>query len=177
MLQALIEDRFKVMLHRETRQLPVFELTVAKGGLKLRPSKEGSCTPYSMDSPPPAAPAPGSVPPTFCGFPRSGFDGLHRTLEGTGVSIATLATNLSRLELHRTIIDRTGLPGTFDVHLKWSSDAPAGPGGPGTAPAPNLTEAPSIFTAVQQQLGLKLESTKGPVEVLIIDHVEKPGAN
>jgi len=72
------------------------------------------------------------------------------------------------------VIDRTGLTGTFDVHLKWAADPSTGAGGPGTADDPT---GPSIFTALQEQLGLKLESAKGPVEVLVIDHVEKPSAN
>jgi uncharacterized protein (TIGR03435 family) len=98
-LQTLLEDRFKLMLRRETRQLPVYELTVVKGGVKLQRSKEGGCTPYSVDSPPPRTPASGEPRPTFWGFPRFGVDGLNRTLEGAGVSIAELATSLSRSEL------------------------------------------------------------------------------
>jgi uncharacterized protein (TIGR03435 family) len=183
MLQTLLKDRFKLMLHRETKQLPVYELSVAKGGVKLQHSKEGGCTPYSVDSSPPPSPAPGEPRPTFCGFPRFGIDGLNRTLEGAGVSIAGLATSLARSELRRSIIDRTGLTGTFDVHLKWAIDAPGGLAGPGISddpgaalPPANLA-GPSLFTALQDQLGLKLESAKGPVEVFVIDHVEKPSAN
>jgi uncharacterized protein (TIGR03435 family) len=183
MLQALLEDRFQLTLHRETAQFPVYELTVVKDGVKLQPTKEGSCTPYSPDAPPPPTPSPGSPRPTFCGYPRFGGDGLNRTLEGAGVTISVLATNLARSELHRTVIDRTGLTGTFDVHLKWTIDAQTGlaglgmSDGPGTAQSPGNLAGPSIFTALQEQLGLKLKSTKGPVEVLVIDHVEKPAAN
>src|SRR5260370_24346372 len=122
MLQTLLADRFKLMHHRETRQLPVYELTVAKGGVKLQRTREGGCTPYPVDSPPPPTPAPGAPRPRFCGFPRFGVDGLNRTVEGAGVSIAVLAVSLSRSELHRTIIDRTGITGTFDVNLKWMID-------------------------------------------------------
>jgi uncharacterized protein (TIGR03435 family) len=183
MLQTLLEDRCKLKLHRETRQLPVYELTVAKSGVKLQQTKEGGCTPYSVNSPPPPSPAPGTPRPTFCGFPRLGVSGLNRTLDGAGVSIPVLATNLSRSELRRMIIDKTGLTGTFDVHLKWSIDTTtgiAGLGGPdasGAVTAPESLTGPSIFTALQEQLGLKLESTKGPVEVLVIDRVEKPSSN
>jgi uncharacterized protein (TIGR03435 family) len=102
------------------------------------------------------------------------------TLEhGSGLK---LAASLPGSEPGRTIIDRTGLTGAFDVHLKWAVETPTGspaPGisdGPGIALTPDLT-GPSIFTALQEQLGLKLESTKGPVEVLAIDRVEKPSAN
>jgi uncharacterized protein (TIGR03435 family) len=182
MLQALLEDRFKLMVHHETRQMPVFELTVAKGGVKLQPTREGSCTPYAPGSPPPPAAAPGART-IFCGYPRSGVDGLNRTLEGAGVSMKALASNLSRLELHKSVIDRTGLTGTFDVHLKWAVDAPTGPAaGPGVSDnpavaAPDNSTGPSIYSALQDQMGLKLSSTRGPVEVLVIDHIEKPSGN
>jgi len=109
MLRALLEERFKLTLYRETRQLPIYELTIAKGGAKLQRAKEGGCTPYSVDSPPPSTPVPGEVQPHYCGFSRTG--------EGTGVSIPQLATVLSRQyslsALRRPIIDRTGLTGTF----------------------------------------------------------------
>jgi uncharacterized protein (TIGR03435 family) len=177
MLQALLEDRFKLMFHRETRQLPVYELTVAKGGIKLERSKEGSCIPYSVDALPPSAPAPGAPRLNYCGYPRSGVEGLNRTLDGVGVGMTVLANRLSpnyAAQLRRMVIDGTGLKGTFDVHLKWTVDAAAGGVGPGIS---DDSPAPSIFTALQEQLGLKLESAKGPVEVLVIDHVEKPSAN
>jgi uncharacterized protein (TIGR03435 family) len=178
MLRTLLEDRFRMRLHRETRQLPVYELVLVNGGAKLPPSKDGSCTPYSVDSPPPPAPAGGEPRPTFCGL-RLAVDGLNRTLEGQGVSMAVLATNLSRTynsALGRNVIDGTGLTGTFDIHLIWANDNLSGAPGPGAVPLPEPT-GPSIFTALQDQLGLKLKSTKGPVEVLVIDHIEKPSAN
>jgi uncharacterized protein (TIGR03435 family) len=168
MLRALLEDRFHLALHRETRQLPVYELTVAKAGVKMQVTSEGGCTPYDTEATPPPPPAPGAVRPTFCGYPRMASAGLNRTLDGAGVSTAVLAGNLSRSE-RRPILDKTGLKEKYDVHLRWAVDAPS-----------DSTEnptAPSIFTAVQEQLGLKLESTKGPVEVLVIDRIEKPSAN
>lgn len=176
MLQALLEDRFKLKLHRETRQLPVYELTVLKGGVKLQPTKAGSCTPFSPNSPPASATVPGTPRLPFCGYPRSGADGLNWTLEGEGISIEALAGSLSRLELRRSVIDKTGLTGSYDVHLKWTLDplAPAASDSPGVPPAP---DGPSIFTSLREQLGLRLESAKGPVEVLVIDHVEKPSEN
>jgi uncharacterized protein (TIGR03435 family) len=118
MLQTLLEDRFKLSFHRETKLLPVYELAVAKGGAKLRHSREGGCTPYSMDSAPlPPTRALGQPHPTFCGFLGFGVEGLDRKLEMAGVSMAELATSLSRGELRRTVIDKTGLIGTFDVIL------------------------------------------------------------
>jgi uncharacterized protein (TIGR03435 family) len=175
MLQALLEDRFKLTIHRETRPLPVYELTVAKGGAKLRHSREGSCTPYSMDSAP-LSPirSPGQPNSTYCGFRGFGVEGLDRKLEMAGVSMAELATSLSRSELRRTVIDKTGLAGTFDVNLHWSIDPAQAM--PGASADPNSTSA-SIFAGIQEQLGLKLESSKGPVEVLVIDHVERPSSN
>jgi uncharacterized protein (TIGR03435 family) len=180
MLQTLLQDRFKLAVHRETRQLPVYELTVAKGGAKLQRSKECSCIPYSADSPPLPSPAPGAPRSTFCGYPRLGVNGLNRTLDGAGVSMAVLATNLSRTynsELGRNVIDGTGLDGTFDVHLKWTMEGPVSVGVPGDPGAAPPSAGPSILTAIQEQLGLKLESAKGPVEVLVIDHIERASAN
>lgn len=177
MLQALLEDRFQLAVHHETRQLPVYELAVGKGGAKLRLSKEGSCTPYSADSPPPATT--GSEPrPIFCGFHLT-VDGLSRTLDGKGVTIAALAANLSRTynsSLGRNVLDATGLNGAFDIHLNWSIDQISSPSDSDTPPSQDRT-APPLFTALQEQLGLKLESARGPVEVLVIDHIEKPSAN
>jgi uncharacterized protein (TIGR03435 family) len=175
MLQALLEERFRLTIHRETRQLPVYELAIAKDGPKLQPSKEGSCTPYSVDSSPPASTpvlTQGAPRPNFCGFHRVPDDGFNRTLDGTGITTAGLAETLSRTynsSLGRNIIDATGLTGTFDVHLKWAIDPLSSSTGPDTSS--------SIFAALQEQLGLKLESAKAPVEVLVIDHIEKPSAN
>jgi uncharacterized protein (TIGR03435 family) len=178
MLQVLLEERFKLTVHHETRQLPVYELSVGKSGAKLQLSKEGSCTSYSVDSPPPAT-APGMPRPNFCGFRRTGADGLNQTLDGTGITMVALATNLSRTYnsvLGRNVIDRTGLTGTFDMRLKWAFD-PLNDRRAGSDAAPQDLAGPSIFTALQEQLGLKLESARGPVEVLILDHIEKPSDN
>lgn len=175
MLQVLLEERFKLTVHRETRQLPIYELNVGKGGAKLQRTKAGSCIPYSVDSRPPPAPAPGQPNPIYCGL-HLAVDGLNRTIDGTGVTMAAFAANLSRAytsNLARSVIDRTGLTGTFDLHLKWAVDPL---NGPGPTPSPDPA-GPSLFAALQEQLGLKLESAKGPVEVLVIDHVEKASAN
>ena len=85
-----------------------------------------------------------------------------------------LAESLSRMGTDRPVIDKTGLAGGFDLHLKWALDEAAGATGPVTTDEPTGT---SIFTALKEQLGLKLESAKGPVEILVIDHVEKPSEN
>jgi uncharacterized protein (TIGR03435 family) len=174
MLQALLEDRFKMKLHRETRALPLYELLVAKSGPKLHPSEKGSCTPYVTGSQPAIAPAPGEPQPLYCGFHRTGSD-VSPILNGKGVSMDELATNLARsynTALGRNIIDKTGLPGTFDIHLTWTND----PGSMEAASSSTADDA-SIFAALQEQLGLKLQSARGPVEVLVIDHIEEPSQN
>jgi uncharacterized protein (TIGR03435 family) len=168
MLQELLKDRFRLLLRRETKQLPVYELTVDKNGLKLQPTKEGSCTPFSPDSPPlPAAPDAPRLP--FCG-PRYGPKGSDWTLDGTGIRMDTLAESLSRVGLGRSVIDKTGLTGSYDVHLKWTADTLA-------AGTQDNLQGPSFFTSLREQLGLKLESAKGPVEVFVIDSAEKPAGN
>jgi uncharacterized protein (TIGR03435 family) len=175
MLQALLDERFKLAVHRETRELPVYELVAAKGGAKLQASKEGSCTPYSVDSPPPPAPAPGQKL-NYCGLHLS-EDGLNRAIDGTGVTMEVFAATLSRnytSNLGRNVIDHTAMPGTFDVHLNWAIDPLTAPVG-AVPPAP--IPGPSLFDALQDQLGLRLQSGKGPVEVLVIDHVERPSPN
>jgi uncharacterized protein (TIGR03435 family) len=179
MLRRLVEERFRLALHRETRQLPAYRLSVGTTGPKLQPSKEGSCTPYDTNSPPSMTPQ-GEPRQVFCGFQRTPTEGLNRTLEAKGVSMAALAANLSRTytaALGRNVIDGTRLTGAFDFQLTWAIDPPAGVSGAAeNASHPDLT-GPSIFVALQEQLGLRLVPTKGPVEVLVIDHVERPSGN
>lgn len=170
MLQVLLEDRFKLKIHRATREIPVYTLTVARGGSKLRASKEGSCTVFDP-SHPPAQPEPGQPPPNLCGRGSIGRNGAGTTFDGFGMSIAVFAgATLARLGLDRPVIDQTGLQGIFDLHLEFDS-----PNALPDGAAPDVS--PSIFTAVQEQLGLKLSPDKGPVEVLVVDHVERPSGN
>ena len=156
MLQALLEDRFKLKVHRETKELPVYVLTVAKNGLKIQPAKEGSCITPEPGKPP----APGQRQSAFCGFHVTG----RGRYDATHTSVPALATDLSSV-LRRTVVDNTALAEAFDVHLRFAAEDSAD------------STSPSIFTAVQEQLGLKLESGKGPVEVLVIDQVERPSEN
>jgi uncharacterized protein (TIGR03435 family) len=177
MLQALLEERFKLTVHRETRQLGVYKLSVGKNGAKLQPSKEGSCTPYVTNAPPPIIKQ-GEPLSIFCGFQRTPVEGLIHSLDGKGVTMAELAKTLSRTYVSavgRNVIDETGLTGAFDIHLTWAVDSTSA----GTGAIDNAADlaGPPIFTALQEQLGLKLESTKGPVEVLVIDHIERPSGN
>lgn len=175
MLQILLGERFRLTLHHEKRQLPVYELAVVKGGPKLQRSKDGDCTPYSVDSPPPA---PGEPRLPFCGLHLTA-EGLNRTLDGKGVTMQVLAANLSRTYnslLTRNVVDATRLTGMFDIHLAWAIDPLTASTGPDTAAPPDQS-GPSLLAALPQQLGLRLESAKGPVDVLVIDHIERPSAN
>jgi uncharacterized protein (TIGR03435 family) len=169
MLQALLEDQFKLTFHRETREQPIYELVAEIGNGKLKYSK-GNCTPYSVDLPPPPVPAARESNPVLCGFPRLVSNGLSHIFDGAGISIERLATSLSR-SLHEPVVNKTRLAGTFDIHLEWTDEAPNGGGNP------ELSDHPSIFTALREQLGLRLESARGPVEVIVIDHVERPSPN
>lgn len=163
MTQALLEDRFQLKIRRETREVPVYALTVSRGGLKLPRTKEGSCTPLELATP--ASPAPGDKP--LCAVSRSSRRGPNVTWEARRLSIAAFAKALG---LDRPIIDRTGIAGLFDFHLEFAPEADSG--GPGDA-----DRGPSIFTALQEQLGLKLEPAKGPAEFLVIDRVQRPSGN
>lgn len=170
MLQALLEDRFHLQIHRETREIPVYLLTVAKGGLKLKPFQPGSCTPIDFDFffskfPPPDLP---ELPAgqKYC-LNRGTSKGLNNLVEAEGMSLDAFAqAYLGGLD--RPVINKTGIAGLFDFRLEFApdeaaSDDPAG--------------APSMFTALQQQLGLRLETGKGPGEFLVIDRVERPSGN
>jgi bla regulator protein blaR1 len=155
MLQSLLEDRFKLKLHRETRQEQVYELVVPPGGSKMKVAADAG---------------PGG---------RQGMRMGPGQLTGTAAPIAILINTLSQ-QLGRSVIDKTGLNGKYDFTLTYTPDAGQsgayGPPGPDVPPPPD-PNGPSIFTAIQEQLGLRLESTKGPVDVLVIDRAEKPDAN
>jgi uncharacterized protein (TIGR03435 family) len=173
MIQALLEDRFHLALHPENRELPVYELTTAKGGVKLQASQAGSCVTRDSAF---GLPATGQKPPDFCG----NMTMSPRSIAGNGISMQQIATALSNA-LRRTVVDKTGLTGVFDVHVEWTADQST-PGllAPGLAPVANEPPADaggSLFTVIQEQLGLRLQSGKAPVEVLVIDHAERPGAN
>ena len=155
MIQKLLADRFQLAFHREKKELSVYAITVAKGGPKLAKSD-----------------AQGKLP---------GFGG--RGPGNIGVRNSTMEQFAGFLQariLDRPVVDQTGLMDRYDFRLMWTPDtaqaAVAGPNPP--APAVDNADAPpDIFTAFQQQLGLKLESKKAPAEVLVIDHVEKPSEN
>ena len=191
MLQALLEDRLELKTHRKTREVPVYALVVAKGGHKMRQFKEGSCTPFDFtiltQFPPPPLP---ELPlgQDYCGGIGSDgrpWFGISITRQGPSVIVEARGISLDDFpkaflsnRLDRPIVNRTGIRGRFDFRLEFVPDETLLRGDPSPATlADDPATGPSIFTAVQEQLGLKLESAKGPGEFLIIDHVEKPSEN
>jgi uncharacterized protein (TIGR03435 family) len=153
MVRSMMADRFQLKVHSETKEMPVYALVVEKSGSKL--------------------------------VPHTGTEQQFRFGNGSLIvkkgAAAALAAWLSR-QLGRVVIDKTDLKGEYDYKLEWTPDP--GEGGaesiglPPEAPTPHVdTTGPSIFTAIQEQLGLRLVSQKGPVEMIVIDGVERPSAN
>jgi uncharacterized protein (TIGR03435 family) len=176
MLQALLEDRCKLKIHRETKEVPVYALTVAKGGPKLlQAAQEGRCMTLDPNLPPPPRP---------WTLPRCGIFIRSRTKEGSdiyGVTMADLCRQFSSL-MDRNVIDRTGITGTFDIFVpaERSPGSPADPMPGLSAPAAPATPAAPAFSLpffLVEKLGLKLQPAKGPGESLVIDHVERPSEN
>ena len=146
MVQALLADRFGLVTHFETRELPIYVLVVAKGGPKL-----------------------GAVQETGS-WVNTGNGRIEVQMQN---SIAMLAEELSKVA-GRDVVDKTGVTGRYHLKLQWTPDDAAAPSsGNGAA----SDSGPSLFTAIEEQLGLKLESAKGPVEVLVVDHIEMPSEN
>jgi uncharacterized protein (TIGR03435 family) len=171
-LQVLLEDRCALKVHRETKELPVYALTIVKSGVKL---KTPNCVTFDINNRP-LPPGAGQPRPNYCGNWRTGRTGANLTFAGTGIAMKDLVRWLAGTT-ERTVIDKTGYTEMFDAAMEWAPDSPLPSADPSKPAPPADTTGPSIFTALQEQLGLKLESTKGPVEVLVIDHVEKPSAN
>lgn len=138
MLQTLFADRFHLKLHQETRNMPAYDLVLVKGGSKLQPSHSNGKS---------------------FGIGRNYF-------HGEGLTTYLIAEQLSHIA-GRIVVDKTDLPGRYDLKLQWTPD---------DAPITD-NSAPSFFTALQEQLGLKLEPAKEPVPVLVIDHVDPPTPN
>jgi uncharacterized protein (TIGR03435 family) len=157
MMQSLLEERFKLKVHRETRQVPVYVLTASKGGVKLPAAKQG-CFVLDEDHRPPA------LPPEQLRLLRCGSaDPRNQEFHMRGASMDDLAYALSRVGFDRRVLDRTGLAGQYDIDFKW-----------GTPDEGTMLEG---YQAALAKLGLKLESGTGPGEFLIIDHVERPAEN
>ena len=179
-LQALLEERFKLAVHRETKEMLVYALMAGKNPAKLAESSTASCFDLGPGSPPPTSRQ--SVP---CGGMMVG----PNTLMGGKITMPEFVADLSSI-LGRPVIDKTGYTGTFSARLEFTPEGTAafGPGGFGGPPGPPLdpgngannvdsSRLPSIFTAIQEQLGLKLESQKGAGEILVIDRAEKASEN
>jgi uncharacterized protein (TIGR03435 family) len=173
-LQSLFEDRFQLKIHRETRELPVYELAVMKSGLKMKLSEDQ--TPFRLPEP---GTAPVPRPQQTGSVARYNMRIGRGSIEASAVEVASFVQALSQ-QAGRTIIDKTGLNGLYDIKLQWMPDTPppnnsAATGGPEAAPIDQ--NGPSMFTAIEEQLGLRLESAKGPVDVIVIDSVQKPSEN
>jgi uncharacterized protein (TIGR03435 family) len=191
MMQSLLEDRFHLKLHRETRSGPAYDLTVAKGGSRLK-NNNGAC---SVDVPSAAVPRDSTTgrpvpgfssgrvsPPSQPGVPcRLRFNlrnGPNQLFVSSAITVDDFCSYLSRITGH-TIVDKTELRGKFDIRLEYLPDQ--------TTPGPTAVDQPdgpadiepgaSLFTAVEQQLGLKLVPVKGTRQVIVIDHIEKPSGN
>jgi uncharacterized protein (TIGR03435 family) len=173
MLQALLEDRFKLKIRSQTREIPVYFLTVAKSGIKLKPLAEDTCKATDSLSSSDSATDRAAI---HCGLTRYGRAQRDRPafVEYHGMSLDQICANLIQV-LDRPVINKTGVPGVFHFHLDFAPD--------GTIPkyAPAVPDDPtggaSIFTALQEQLGLRLETARGTGEFLVIDGVERPSEN
>jgi uncharacterized protein (TIGR03435 family) len=149
MLRTVLADRFHLTCHFETRTLPAYALVVAKGGMKLKQVEPGLLANGLKD--------PG------------GADTTRSEIRATGISMASVA-HVLQMQLGRPVADRTGLTGNYSFALKFAPVQSA-------ATSDNDSAAASIFTAIREQLGLKLEAVKAPVEVLVVDHIEQPSEN
>lgn len=165
LMQSLLEDRFQLKLHTETRELPAYALEVAKGGAKLTKSEE-------LPPPDPSQPTRPRDPKSLRGnlmiVPKGG-PMLEMIAQGeTMQRFADMLTPHPEIG-GRTVVDRTGLTGSYDFELDWAREQEAG--------ATDAAAGPGLFTALEQQLGLRLVGVKAPVDVLVIDHIEQPGEN
>jgi uncharacterized protein (TIGR03435 family) len=167
MLQALLEERLQLQFHRETKEAPVYAMVITKEG-KL--SDVGECGPHP--SPPPPRER-GKLPTPGCGT-FIVIQDLGRII-GSKMSISQLIDVLPEIT-GRLVLDQTKLTGRYDINLSYAPEQLLA-GDASTRPPGSDSNAPSIFTALQEQLGLKLESQKGPVEMFVIDHVERPSEN
>lgn len=174
MMQVLLEDRFHLKVRREATEGPVYFLTVARGGPKLHAFTEGSCTPYS-----PYQSTTLEAGRQYC---RNQMSAVNASLEVQGGTLDVFSGMLEIL-LERPVINKTGITGRFDFRIEFSREGTKLAGVPLIQPNGSISGASdpagrsSIFSVLQEQLGFKLEPGKGPVEALVIDHVERPTAN
>jgi len=166
MAQSLLADRFQLKVHHESKELPRYALVVAKGGFKLKEADPNDKYTNGLKGPD--------------GLSHAGWTRISdRDFTAQAISISNMVYFLSR-KLHREVVDKTGLTGKYDIKLNWAPNENPGaviPGERQDATAAVTDSGPSIFAALQEQLGLKLESTKGPVDTIVVDHVELPSEN
>jgi uncharacterized protein (TIGR03435 family) len=160
MLRKLLNDRFNLKFHRGKKEFAVYEITVAKGGPNLKPSTAAPDEPYNVTS-------------TLYPAASGGID--HALLPAHNVTIQQFASVLQRAILDRPVADHTGLVSRYDFELEWTPDE--GQFGGQLPQGPPDSAKPGLFTAVQQQLGLKIEATRGLVDTLVIDHLDRPSDN
>jgi uncharacterized protein (TIGR03435 family) len=171
-MRTLLADRFNLAIHRETREMDIYALILARSDGKLGPALKPTTqdcaakTATARGGPPPG-PLPGPNSPVVCGI-----RGLPGRLIAGAMPMTLLASNLSG-QVQRVVIDRTGLSGAWDFELTFAPERPINPP-PGVEFPPADPNAPSLFTAMQEQLGLRLQSTSGPVDVLVVDRIERP---
>jgi uncharacterized protein (TIGR03435 family) len=183
MLQGLLEDRFGVKVHREARLASVYALTMANNNLRLPPSAQGNCTPMNLDNLQRSTVRPDGPAIKYCGSGGLKVNGTRSVADWYGVTMEELAGRALSMYVDRPVIDKTGLTGRFDVHLEFLHDRSAsGPtylnGVIADDPSVSTDEAtPSIFTALEKQLGLKLSPGKAPLETIVIDRAETPSEN
>jgi len=176
MVLPLLEDRFNLKYHHETRELPMYALVVAKGGLKMKAS--------APDDPPKADDSQKPGDGEAKDKPGMGRHSLMMNgrghLESTGTTTEMLSHVLAR-QLGRTVVNKTGLTGNYDYTLQWTPDdvgtPMGGDAGPGKGDISPDAGGPTLLTALEEQLGLKLESQKGTVDVIVIDHIDLPSEN
>jgi uncharacterized protein (TIGR03435 family) len=165
MLQTLLEDRFNLKIHRETREIPVYELTVARGGLKMKAVQPGGCTLFDVSLRPPPRPEQGV---NYCRLNIGRMEGRNWIVDTQAMSIDYFSKNVLMLYTDRPVVDKTGVGGLFDFRLEFAADEAA---------ESNEPAGVSLFTAIQQQLGLKLAAAKGSGYFVVIDSVERPSEN
>ena len=141
MLQTLLEDRFKLTIHHETKEMPGYALVQAKGGIKLHPVEKTGASSSNSNG------------------------GRIQTLKATNIPMSFLADFIGR-QLGQAVVDKTAAPGVYDLELRWTNDDQIP-----TDPA--AESAPSLFTAIQETLGLRLQAEKVPVDMIVVDHIER----
>jgi uncharacterized protein (TIGR03435 family) len=178
MVQSLLADRFKLAVHTEAQKIPVYNLVPEKPrkvGPNLQPHSTNQ--PCAMTNDPPTSTSAGAAAPFPCGTMSGHFVSGRMHVEGRALTMEELAGYMKELEgsgLDRPVLDHTGLAGRFDFTLEWTPQGPISLNG---ANAPLDESGPPFVVALKQQLGLKLDAATGPVDVLIIDHVEEPTPN